>query len=77
VLLPVVLLGSVGLITGLAGGFLGADASVPRAMNGAAASVLLAAGLFFVLRAEFRKGESNAERAARSAGSPHADDRRD
>ena len=70
VLLPVVLLGALGVITAFVGGLAGPGKSAPGALGGAATSLVLASVLFLLLRAEFRKGESNPERALRSANLP-------
>lgn len=70
VLLPVVLLGLASAATAFVRGLAGPEPSISFAIGGSAASLLLAGGLFILLRAEFRQGESNAERAERSARVP-------
>ncbi len=77
VLLPVVLLGALGVITAFVGGFAGPERSALKAVGGAAASLLLTGALFLLLRAEFRTGETNTERALRSANLPQTRGRRE
>lgn len=75
VLFPLAALGALVVIAAiLAGPILGVVPTI-SVLGSIATAILVTGGLFLLLRAEFRPGESNTERAQRSARDPRAEDR--